>query len=204
MSTDQTMTPLQAVEEIRGKENGQVVLVLQGGGALGAYQGGVYQALHEAGIEPDWLIGTSIGAINAAIIAGNSVEDRLPRLREFWRRVQRNGTWGAFPAWRDLSDALSSWTTLTTGIPAFFEANPRAFLGTQVSLGSERAGYYSCEPLRRSLEELVDFSLINRDHPRLTACGFRRTRRPSRPGPSGPRPRRRIWFPPSIRNAPLS
>lgn len=62
---------------------GQIVLVFQGGGALGAYQAGVYQALHEAGIEPDWIIGTSIGAINAALIAGNEVENRLPRLAEF-------------------------------------------------------------------------------------------------------------------------
>ena len=63
---------------------GQVVLVLQGGGALGSYQAGVYQALHEAGIEPDWIIGTSIGAINASLIAGNSPHNRLSRLREFW------------------------------------------------------------------------------------------------------------------------
>jgi hypothetical protein len=68
---------------------GQVVLVLQGGCALGAYQIGVYQALHEAGIEPDWVIGTSIGAINASLIAGNDVADRLSRLREFWSRVQQ-------------------------------------------------------------------------------------------------------------------
>src|SRR4051794_20044226 len=68
---------------------GQVVLVLQGGGALGAYQVGVYEAMHEAGIEPDWVIGTSIGAINAGIIAGNAVKDRLPRLREFWSRVEQ-------------------------------------------------------------------------------------------------------------------
>ena len=65
------------------KALGQTVLVLQGGGALGAYQGGVYQALHEAGVDPDWIIGTSIGAINAAILAGNKVENRLDRLREF-------------------------------------------------------------------------------------------------------------------------
>ena len=60
---------------------GQVVLVLQGGGALGAYQVGVYEALHEAGVEPDWVIGTSIGAINAALIAGNATPERMPRLR---------------------------------------------------------------------------------------------------------------------------
>ena len=72
---------------------GRIVLVLQGGGALGAYQAGVYQALHEANIEPDWIIGTSIGAINAGIIAGNHVKDRLARLREFWRRVERRTLW---------------------------------------------------------------------------------------------------------------
>src|SRR5215831_19234485 len=66
---------------------GQIVLVLQGGGALGAYQVGVYEALCEAGIEPDWVIGTSIGAINASLIAGNAPGQRLQRLEEFWRRV---------------------------------------------------------------------------------------------------------------------
>ncbi|MFL5331636.1 MAG: patatin-like phospholipase family protein, partial [Geminicoccaceae bacterium] len=69
---------------------GQVVLVLQGGGALGAYQAGVFQALHEAGVEPDWVIGTSIGAINAGIIAGNRPDQRLLRLREFWTRMAHN------------------------------------------------------------------------------------------------------------------
>jgi NTE family protein len=66
----------------------QVVLVLQGGGALGAYQVGVYQALHEAGIEPDWVIGTSIGAINAALIAGNPRDQRLARLQQFWDHME--------------------------------------------------------------------------------------------------------------------
>ena len=168
MPATQALSPLDAVNEIRNNNNGQVVLVLQGGGALGAYQGGVYQAMHEAGVEPDWLIGTSIGAINASIIAGNRVEDRLAKLQEFWRRVQRNGAWGAFPAWKGIADALASWTTLTTGIPGFFETNPRAFLGGQVPLGVDHAGFYSTEPLRKTLEELVDFSLVNQDHPRLT------------------------------------
>ena len=78
MNQPSTLTPLEAVNEIH-KDKGQVVLVLQGGGALGAYQGGVYHALHEAGIEPDWIVGTSIGAINASIVAGNRPEDRLAR-----------------------------------------------------------------------------------------------------------------------------
>ena len=160
------LTPLEAVKKIRDDNDGQVVLVLQGGGALGAYQGGVYQALHESGVEPDWIIGTSIGAINASLIAGNKVEDRLSRLQEFWRRVERSIVW--LPAWPEVADALSTWMTLARGIPGFFETNLRAFLGVQVSLGADHAGYYSTEPLRHTLEELVDFSLVNRGHPRLT------------------------------------
>ena len=73
-----------------------MVLVLQGGGALGAYQTGVYQALHEAGVEPDWIVGTSIGAINAALIAGNEPGRRLERLEAFWRRLENpSGQGGA-------------------------------------------------------------------------------------------------------------
>jgi NTE family protein len=147
-----TLSPREAVNQIRAKNNGQCALVLQGGGALGAYQGGVYQALHEAGVEPDWIIGTSIGAINASIITGNRREDRLDRLQEFWRRVQRPNFWGLFPAWTGIADALSSWRTLAAGIPGFFEVNPQAFLGAQVPLGADHAGYYSTEPLRKTLE----------------------------------------------------
>ena len=103
MQTANALTPLEAVNKIRDDNNGQVVLVLQGGGALGAYQGGVYQALHDAGVEPDWLIGTSIGAINASLIAGNKVEDRFSKLNEFWRRVEYSTFWGALPV------ALGAW-----------------------------------------------------------------------------------------------
>ena len=68
-----------------------IALVLQGGGALGAYQAGVYEALVERGIEPDWIAGMSIGAINAAIIAGNPPNHRVDRLRDFWRQITSNG-----------------------------------------------------------------------------------------------------------------
>jgi NTE family protein len=160
-------SPLDAVNVIRKQANGQVVLVLQGGGALGAYQGGVYEALHEAKVEPDWIIGTSIGAINAGIIAGNAVEHRLDRLREFWRRMERNTFWSALPAWTGIADSLSAWATVTTGIPGFFETNARAFLGAHVPLGSDAAGYYSTAPLRKTLNELVDFELVKGSKPRL-------------------------------------
>src|SRR5438034_2523123 len=94
----------------------QIVFVFQGGGALGAYQAGVYQALHEAAIEPDWIIGTSIGAINASLIAGNEPGNRLDRLEEFWRRMRRKEL-GTPWSWRGLSDTTAYWSTLLGGIP---------------------------------------------------------------------------------------
>jgi NTE family protein len=141
------------------KALGQTVLVLQGGGALGAYQVGVYQALHEAGIEPDWVIGTSIGAINAALIAGSAPAERMDRLCEFWRRVEHGHFLGA---------AARTMLAVTTGVPAFFRPNPAAFLSPHIPLGSESAGYYSVEPLRRTLSELVDFDRLNDGGLRLT------------------------------------
>src|SRR3989442_4319009 len=100
---------------------GQVVLVLQGGGALGAYQVGVYQALHEAGVEPDWVIGTSIGAVNGAIIAGNETGKRLPRLHEFWDKV-RLGGWvePMVGAWA--KHWYANLSTYIGGIPGIFMA----------------------------------------------------------------------------------
>src|SRR5205809_2960778 len=89
---------------------GQVVLVLQGGGALGAYQVGVYEALHEAGIEPDWVIGTSIGAINAALIAGNAREQRIARLTDFWGRVVQGSDHDPLLFWTGLSNIVANLT----------------------------------------------------------------------------------------------
>jgi NTE family protein len=135
--------------------HGQVVLVLQGGGALGAYQAGVYEALCGAGTEPDWVIGTSIGAINAGIIAGNAPENRLPRLREFWRRVEQDSPFGNF-------------ATFARGIPAFFAPRSLAWGGTQARVGLDAASYYSTEPLRATLAGLVDFRFLNESKTRLT------------------------------------
>jgi NTE family protein len=126
---------------------GQVVLVLQGGGALGAYQVGVYQALHEAGIEPDWVIGTSIGAINAAVIAGNRPQDRLPRLRELWRRFEQAGPFAKF-------------STLAFGIAGFFSPRLPAWGGMYANVGVDAASYYSTAPLRETLTQLVDADLF--------------------------------------------
>ncbi len=112
----------------RSRQLGQTVLVLQGGGALGAYQVGVYQALTEAGIEPDWVIGTSIGAINASIIAGSPKGERLDRLKEFWRRVEHGHAIGGplLPAWA--AAAMRNMLAVSAGIPAFFRPNPAAFV----------------------------------------------------------------------------
>ncbi|MBV9565229.1 MAG: patatin-like phospholipase family protein [Bradyrhizobium sp.] len=147
---------------------GQIVLVLQGGGALGSYQAGVYQALHEAGVEPDWIIGTSIGAINASLIAGNPPRDRLARLRIFWKRMEQQPLLGLQDTLPGLHDRLSYWTTVAHGIAGFFQPNPFAHAGDSYPLGAEHAGYYSTVPLERTLAELVDFDLVNRCTPRLT------------------------------------
>jgi NTE family protein len=132
---------------------GQVVLVMQGGGALGAFQAGVYQALHEAGIEPDWVVGTSIGAINGVLIAGNRPERRLERLQAFWQRVGSPRSQGAL-SWFDPGTWLPNLGAVSRGVPGFFEPNPRAWLGTRLPIGD--AAYYSTEPLRRTLAELTE------------------------------------------------
>jgi NTE family protein len=147
---------------------GQIVLELQGGGALGAYQAGVYQALHEAGVEPDWVVGTSIGAINASLIAGNPMQARLSRLREFWARMEQDPLWKLNADFPEFGERLSYWATITHGVPGFFRPNVMAHAGDAYPLGAERAGYYSTAPLRQTLSELVDFDLLNAGRPRLT------------------------------------
>ena len=149
-------------------EEGQTVLVLQGGGALGAYQGGVFEALEAGGLTPDWVIGTSIGAINAAIIAGNRPEDRLARLQAFWRRLQPSGLVQAVAQTWFLGRSAAEAMTMASGIPGFFEPNARALGGPEARLGAERAGLYSMAPLERTLAELVDFDLLNDGPMRLT------------------------------------
>lgn len=159
-----------ANEKIAGA--GQFVLVFQGGGALGAFQAGVYQALHEARIEPDWIIGTSIGAINAGLIAGNDPIDRIAALKEFWSRVTHHRPWHYFPTHPVLAQAMSYWSIVGGGLSAFFDPNPRAFMGPHVRLGADQAGFYSTAPLMRTLNKLIDFSHIGKG-PRLTVGAAR-------------------------------
>ena len=147
---------------------GQIVLVLQGGGALGAYQVGVYEAMHEAGVEPDWVNGTSIGAINAALIAGNSPKNWLERLQEFWARVEQESGPDLISLFTGLSNASANLATLFNGIPAFFTPNPAAWISSHMQLGVENAAYYTVAPLKETLADLIDLDHLDARHVRLT------------------------------------
>ena len=148
----------------------RVALIFQGGGALGAYQAGVYQALHEADIEPDWVTGVSIGGINAAIIAGNPRERRLARLREFWERITSRKIWSFTPdgdIFRRMRNSISSYMTLTDGQPGFFR--PHVMNPWLSPAGAKTAtSFYDSAPLRDTLLDLVDFSLINEQKSRFS------------------------------------
>jgi NTE family protein len=146
---------------------GQIVLVLQGGGALGAYQGGTYQALHEAGIDPDWVIGTSIGAINGAIIAGNAPGNRLERLRQFWDAIAyRSAMFAGWPA--SVTNWLRNVSIVTQGIPSFFAPQLSAWFDITARVSAESAAFYSTAPLRTTLTSLIDFAYLNTQATRLT------------------------------------
>ncbi|HEY0107071.1 MAG TPA: patatin-like phospholipase family protein, partial [Rhizomicrobium sp.] len=146
------------------------VLVLQGGGALGSYQAGVYEGLAEADFRPEWIAGISIGAINAALIAGNRREDRLPRLREFWETSSvgmpfaadvSNATARSF-----LNEAAAAWTA-AAGVAGFFR--PRLPPAVFYPPGAPEAlSYYDTAPLRETLSRLVDFDRINAKEMRLS------------------------------------
>ena len=150
-----------------------VALVLQGGGALGAYQAGVYEGLHRAGIRPNWYAGISIGAINVALIAGNPPERRVARLREFWDTVcepsflpplvdlQALSRLLPLPDdFRSIANSLSAMQTVVQGQAGFF--TPRVPPPWAQPPGSAGAtSYYDTAPLRATLERLVDFDRLN-------------------------------------------
>jgi NTE family protein len=163
-------TPLEDRAPWRPDRCDRVALVLQGGGALGAYQAGVYQAMHEARLEPDWVSGVSIGAINSAIIAGNPPNRRLRQLSAFWERITDRRIWPFTPdgdVFRKARNATSSWMTMLHGQPGFFSPrfpNPwLSFAGAQSA-----TSYYDNLPLCDTLNELVDFSLINKRSTRFS------------------------------------
>jgi NTE family protein len=151
-----------------GPYQGQIVLVLQGGGALGAYQVGVYEALHEAGIDPHWVIGTSIGAINASLIAGNPPERRLERLNAFWDQIEQSVGSSESLDWFGLGNLATNMATMVRGIPNFFKPNLLALRGSTAPVGIESASYYSTAPLRETLNSLVDFDYLCQCRMRMT------------------------------------
>src|SRR5262249_11559181 len=179
-------TPPQPVQQLRKTPKLQkrpafehIILLLQGGGALGAYQAGVYEALAEADLHPDWVAGISIGSINGAIIAGNPPNLRVDRLRKFWEGITSQpfdltgGEAGALMARGDVArgflNQMSAAAALVAGAPGFFR--PRIpgpwfhLFGTV-----EATSYYDTTQLKATLESLVDFDRVNSDHanPRLS------------------------------------
>jgi NTE family protein len=153
----------------------RIALILQGGGALGAYQAGVYQALAEANLHPDWVAGISIGAINSALIAGNPPQKRVERLRAFWETVSASPLGVPFLAalegkdefTHSLINQASSLSALIAGVPGFFQPRvPPPFLYPNGA--PEALSYYDVAPLRATLEALVDFDRINADAMRFS------------------------------------
>ena len=142
----------------------RTVLVLQGGGALGAYQAGAYEGMVEEGIAPDWVTGVSIGAINGALIAGNPAETRLERLRDFWNRVSSGIPGIAFAQWDPVRievNRLSAAAVAAFGVPGFF--TPRVPPALFALDGTPQAlSIYDTAPLRATLEGLIDFDCLNR------------------------------------------
>ena len=154
----------------RSRADEDCILVLQGGGALGAYQGGVFEALCEHYPEPDWVAGISIGAVNAALIVGNPASHRIARLREFWDLVSSSvplpGAINIGPARESLNEASATHGMLF-GVPGFFSPRfpPAPF---QPSGTLEAISYYDTTPLLRTLERLIDFDRINSGSVRLS------------------------------------
>ena len=155
-----------------------VALLLQGGGALGAYQGGVYEALAEADIHPDWIAGISIGAINAAIIAGNPPVSRVDRLREFWTQVTSDAHWhwSSTPFidlmnndhTRNFLNQVNASFAAAFGANGFFSARPLApWLQAGGTLGA--TSFYDTNALKATLERLVDFDRLNAGMTRFSA-----------------------------------
>jgi NTE family protein len=150
-----------------------IALLLQGGGALGAYQAGVYEGLAEADLHPDWVAGISIGAINSALIAGNAPKARLDKLRGFWDAITAEPlfSWGLFQPTGDLARGLanqfSAGLAAGVGAPDFF--SPRVVSPWLQPAGTpEATSYYDTYPLRSTLERFIDFDRINAGETRLS------------------------------------
>ena len=147
------------------------ILVFQGGGALGAYQAGVFEAFEASGRQPDWVVGTSIGAINAALIAGNLPNRRRERIKTFWDRMARPET-GLAAGWSlpeaGLGNTLRNLHTLAFGLPGFFQPRTNAAFACGLATAPTDASFYDVAPLRETLLELVDFDYLAESPVRLS------------------------------------
>jgi len=150
-----------------------VVLILQGGGALGAYQAGVYQHLLEHHTPIDWVIGTSIGAINSALIAGNPPETRMSKMRGFWESLMpppASALWAGIPAWMNIPHAASTVGIMMNGVDGFFKPRFGASLDMHAKVPLGQAGFYDTSPLKTTLENYVDFDYLNSGAMRISVC----------------------------------
>jgi NTE family protein len=142
----------------------RVALVLQGGGALGAYQAGVYQALHEHGLTPDWVVGTSIGAINAALIAGNERATRLAQLKAFWDEVAHQDLLDMRKVpdeARRFNTMLTTLDSITKGVPGFYAPRWPNLFSAGCTVQAEAASFYDTSALEETLTRLVDLQCLN-------------------------------------------
>ena len=164
------VSPRTKAKQFRVERSGfeQTVLLLQGGGALGSYQAGVYQALADADLHPDWVAGISIGAVNAALIAGNPPETRVERLREFWEAVSTPPLGVPYLASIDIKDdaihrvinQTRALGIMMFGAPHFFTPRPLSPVFWP-SPNADQLSFYDVAPLKATLERLVDFDRLN-------------------------------------------
>lgn len=149
------------------------VLILQGGGALGAYQAGVYQNLFEHHTPIDWVIGTSIGAINSALIAGNPPEKRLENIKAFWDSLAPPTTqnlWAGMQSWFNVPSSAGTMGTLMNGVEGFFKPRVGSTWDIHAKVDLGRAGFYDTSPLKATLEKYVDFDYLNNGEMRISVC----------------------------------
>jgi NTE family protein len=156
-------------------EKSKNVLILQGGGALGAYQAGVYSSLEKYDLAPDWVVGTSIGAINAAIIAGNPRAKRVEKLEGFWATISTDASLRSRFPFVGITDWLKPWAaisrnlnTLFDGVPGFFSPRANGLWDLEQQVPTGQASFYDTSPLEKTLNQFVDFNYLNEGHTQLT------------------------------------
>lgn len=150
-----------------------IALVLAGGNALGAYQAGACEVLHRQGVLPDWVVGSSVGAVNAAIIAGNRPQDRIAKLRQFWEAARQIDYWFTPPAglWRQFANSMSAVRSLLFGRPSLYQHRLPGVLSMLLGMPGDVA-LYDQSPLEATLRAVIDFARLNSGEVRLTVAAL--------------------------------